>query len=345
MAAFAKAFDAPQAIRMRFDFDRNELSECHVHGHDSGVLARYADYYHGIDPGGPPAVRARVGEWLADEVLFDRKARDQQEYAVDFALPSGIGWQAGGKIEAASPRSGLWFGVTRAPGDAPFGSEGERTFKRLLPHLQQVARLEARLQLLTRGQTVAQASLDALTAAVCVVDAHRRLVLANKRGERLLDGAAPIALRLGRLVCAQATLDARLATLVQKACAATPRGGAFQVPRRGVHAPLQVMVMPLPLRHQAASLRCEPLAMVVVSDPLDPHLARETYQGLFGLTDTESSLLFALAHGDNLAQWAEARRVSINTARTHLASVFAKMGVDSQARLLRLARALPSMGG
>ena len=55
MAAFAKAFDAPQSIRMRFDFDRHELSEFHAHGHDSGVLGRYADYYHGIDPGGPPA--------------------------------------------------------------------------------------------------------------------------------------------------------------------------------------------------------------------------------------------------------------------------------------------------
>ena len=42
MAAFARAFDAPQAIRMRFDFERYQLSEFCTHGHDSAVTDRYA---------------------------------------------------------------------------------------------------------------------------------------------------------------------------------------------------------------------------------------------------------------------------------------------------------------
>lgn len=102
--------------------------------------------------------------------------------------------------------------------------------------------------------------------------------------------------------------------------------------------------MPLPERHPAAApLVKEPLALVVIMDPQVAHLSRESYQGLFGLTDTETALLFALVNGDNLAQWADRRGVSANTARTHLAAVFAKTGVDSQARLLRLAKTLPAM--
>lgn len=344
MAAFARAFDAPQATRMRFDFDRCELSEFYAHGHDAGVLARYAGHYHAIDPGGPPAVSAPVGRWLGDEVLFDRKARHQQEYAVDFALPSGIGWQAGGKVEATGPRSGLWFGVTREPDAPPFGIAGERVFQRMFPHLQQVARLESRLKQLAQGQSIAQASLDVLTAAVCVVDARRHALVLNRRAEQLLMGILPLSVRTGRLMCSSPALDERLTTLVHKACGHPARPGAFSVPRQDTNLTLQVMVIPLPQRHPMSGLKPQPLAMVVAADPLSPHLTRETYQGLFGLTGTEAGLLYALAQGESMAQWADARGVSINTARTHLSAVFAKVGVDTQARLLRVTRTLPSSG-
>jgi DNA-binding CsgD family transcriptional regulator len=344
LAAFAAAFDAPWATRIRFDFTLEEPIELRSHGWDSDTLKRYAEYYYGIDPGATRVRRAGVGQWLADEMLLNCRARDQQEYTHDFAVPSGFAWVGGGKVEAPSMDMGLWFAVQRRPDDAPFGAEGARVFSLLLPHLQQAMRIEARMQQLSAGQAIAQSSLDTLKAAVCVVDRSRRAHLLNRLAERMLGGAELLAVREGRLACAHPVLQERLAGLVNQACAPRACGGAFQLPRRGTALPLHAMVLPLPERHAAAApLAREPLALVVVMDPQAPHLAREAYQGLFGLTETETALLFALVNGDNLAQWADGRGVSTNTARTHLAALFAKAGVDSQARLLRLAKTLPAM--
>jgi DNA-binding CsgD family transcriptional regulator len=344
LAALADAFDAPRSMRIRFDIAQKQPVEFRSHGHDAGVMSRYASYYYALDPGVLPAHRAGVGQWLGDELLFNPRAHEQQEYTHDFALPSDIGWTGGGKVESSPARGGLWFGVQRPPCDAPFGAEGARVFKLLLPHLQQATRIESRMQQLSAAQAIAQASLDTLKAAVCVVDRCRRARLLNRGAEGLLGGAELLRVREGRLVCAQASLDERLVRLVAQACARVPCGGAFQVPRRGSALPLHAIVMPLPERHLVAMpLAKEPLALVLVMDPQAPHLAREAYQGLFGLTDTETALLFALVNGDNLAQWADRRGVSANTARTHLAAVFGKTGVDSQARLLRLAKTLPAV--
>ena len=343
LAAFAAAFGAPRACAWHCDFRSRTLTDRRMHGYDADTMNAYAQYYHAIDPAWLPGSRAMAGNWLGDEVLFDRRARDQQEWAVDFALPRGIGWVGGGMAERTSADVGLWFCVQRYPDDAPFGKEGAQVFSRLLPHLQQAAQLEKRMKQLAHGQTIAQSSLDTFKAAVCVVDRSRRAHLLNRSAESLLGGAELLVVRDGRLLCSHAALDERLERLVTQACARLPCGGAFQVPRQGAALPLHAMVMPLPERHPAAtSLVREPLALVVVMDPQAPHLAREAYQGLFGLTDTETALLFALVNGDNLTQWADRRGVSTNTARTHLASVFAKTGVDSQARLMRLAKTLPA---
>lgn len=345
LAAFAGAFRAPGATRIRFDVTQKQPVEFRAHGHAAAVSGRYADYYHAIDPGLPAVGWASDGQWLADELLFDRRARDQQEYTHDFALPSGIGWVGGGRVESTSAHAGLWYGVQRHPDDAPFGAEGERVFHRLLPHLKQVTRLEAHTKQLSLGEAMARASLDALQAAACVVDRSRRVLLLNRQADALLGGAEPLMVRGGRLLCSVPAPDQRLSGLVAQACRRMPCGGAFQVPRRAAAAlPLHAIVMPLPEHHAAAAAHArEPLALVLVMDPQAPHLAREAYQGLFGLTDTEAALLFALVNGDNLAQWADRRGISTNTARTHLAAIFGKTGVDSQARLLRLAKTLPAV--
>lgn len=228
LAAFADAFDAPWATRIRFDFTLEDPIELHSHGWDAGTLKRYAEYYYGIDPGATRVRRAGVGQWLADEMLLNRRARDQQEYTHDFALPSGFAWVGGGKVESPSMDVGLWFAVQRRPDDAPFGAEGARVFSLLLPHLQQATRLEARMQQLSAGQAIAQSSLDTLKAAVCVVDRSRRAHLLNRSAESLLGGAELLMVRDGRLMCSHASLDERLVRLVTQACARLPCGGAFR---------------------------------------------------------------------------------------------------------------------
>jgi DNA-binding CsgD family transcriptional regulator len=66
---------------------------------------------------------------------------------------------------------------------------------------------------------------------------------------------------------------------------------------------------------------------------------------LFGLSAAEARLLAALAQGSSPAAYADARSVSIATIRSQLQAIFQKVGVNSQAQLIAIARALPQVRG
>ena len=81
----------------------------------------------------------------------------------------------------------------------------------------------------------------------------------------------------------------------------------------------------------------------------DPHCAdqgmvrqfeegnRAAYYGVkFGLTPTEAEVAAAFATGKSLEGIAQGRGVSINTIRTHFSRLRDKLGVHSQAQMLRV---------
>ena len=56
---------------------------------------------------------------------------------------------------------------------------------------------------------------------------------------------------------------------------------------------------------------------------------------LYGLTPAETEVALALAGGMSLAGIAQSRNVSVNTIRTHAARLREKLGVRSQAEIVR----------
>jgi len=62
----------------------------------------------------------------------------------------------------------------------------------------------------------------------------------------------------------------------------------------------------------------------------------EVIQGLFDLTPAEARVASGVAQGSTLQSMAAASGVSIGTVRTHLKSVFGKVGVARQAELAGL---------
>lgn len=72
-----------------------------------------------------------------------------------------------------------------------------------------------------------------------------------------------------------------------------------------------------------------------IHDPADGsgHTARSLQQA-FGLTAAEAELTLHVLAGHSLTEAADARRIRLNTARTQLKSVFAKVGCHSQRELV-----------
>ncbi len=340
MRALATVFDASTSLVFRYEFGPGRVCDSVSHGFDLDVVRRYAEHYVHVDPATPVVLRAPAGRWLGDELLLDLHNPAHQEYLIDFALPGGIGRVGGGQI-AASPHECLYFGVQRHPGAPRFGDEARRRFDVLAPHLARATALRSHMAGLAAGQALGQAMADTWAAALCVVDRQGRLRLANRAARRLLQGDAPLVLRGGGVVASRARDRDWLALALAAACQPQGVAGSARLPRADAAA-LQALVLPLPAAHELALGHDGPLALLIVSDPAQPHLSPHVLKSLFGLTAAESELLSTLVAGGNVAEHAARQGIAITTARTHAAALLAKTGVDSQVRLVALAKTLPS---
>src|SRR4030095_13792257 len=71
----------------------------------------------------------------------------------------------------------------------------------------------------------------------------------------------------------------------------------------------------------------------------------ETVRKLFDLTRKEAQLAMCLTNGRSLREAASDLGITLNTARAHLRSIFAKTGIDRQARLVRaILRSVAALG-
>ena len=105
-------------------------------------------------------------------------------------------------------------------------------------------------------------------------------------------------------------------------------GGILLAPRPGKR-PLSVIVAPMKNWDI-------PQAIVLLRDP--EHLVNfdDDLQQLYGLTPTEASIVGELINGRSVHSIGRTHRVSTNTLRTQLKSIFAKTGTQRQAELVSL---------
>lgn len=336
----ARYFVAPTASMFSFDFTANRAYDMRAYGFDPEVGQRYTSYYGGLDPGRSTAMVARVGEWVADEVLLDVRSPHDQEYVQDFALPSGIGWVGGVKV-AGDATTCTWLSLERRPGAERFGDAARRQYREIEPHLRRVIQMQARLDTLAVGNALARACLDRVQAGVVVVDKARRVQLVNACGAQMLGKGRRLCLTNQRLACNQPALDEQLGRLIASACALPASGGALRAGGDATHEDWLISVLPVPHNHDLAALLPEPLALVVISEANADTIPVDAYRSLFSLTAAEAALLAALVRGSTVADWARHRGISVATVRTQLRSLFDKTGTDSQVRLIGVARSIP----
>ena len=337
----ARLFSVPAAAMFRYDCHTQTPSDFKSIGHDAEVQRLYITHYYQFDPGRTAGMQAAIGEWLADEQILDIHSPEQQEYVQDFALRSGIGGGAGFKVTGDADRF-VYLGLQRRPDSERFGEAGRQVFLRIAPHLRRIIQMQSRIDTLTAGSALARAFIDRLQAGVLVVTRSRRVVLVNEHASTTLTATQAVFIANGKLMCNQPSAAENLRRVVDAACGAGRRGGAFSVARTAGRPVLLVNVLPIPQQHDLACLLTEPLALVVIGEPDAAHLSPDVYRALFSLTPAEASLMAALATGVSVRDWASQRGIALATVRTQLAALFEKTGVDSQARLVSLAKSLPA---
>jgi DNA-binding CsgD family transcriptional regulator len=238
-------------------------------------------------------------------------------------------------------RAFVFLNVSRDKTRNDFSPDETRVLEHLAPHLQRAFQIQQRLAV----ADAERGALDTLPWGVVFVDAAGRVLSHNRAAAEILAEQDGLALRRERLVTAApaktAQLDAAIRQAALSANGAAPPPDPLPLSRPSLRRPLLVVVAPASRSTPSSNPR--PAAAVFITDPerrIEPQAT--VLRRLYGLTAAEAGLALAMLQGEGLGAAAERLGIRLSTAKTQLASVFAKTDTRRQAELVHLVLSGPA---
>lgn len=302
---------------------------------ETGRRALYRDRYFTINPRVRHSARSPVGDVFFDASIGRDADLARHPYYGEFLSGRGFShFISANLVNAPSRRVNL--SVQRARSAGHVDTPEIDTLKAVMPHAVAAFELWERLQSASAQTRLVAHALEALDAGVLMLDEQGRLVFANPVGSALLAAGGPL-VQLGETVgAADACHRACLAEAI--AAARTSDGDA------AASTPVRLTLSCADGRRYVAKVRPMPefirldatrwSGVLVILEPVRPLSTVDELQRLLGLTAAEAALALSLADGNRPGDYARAQGVSINTVRTHLASLREKLEAKSQAQIV-----------
>lgn len=309
-----------------------------VAGLDSGALSRYADHFSHCNVWIPNARQLAEGSLVVSSSLYPEHRLEHTEFYNDWLRGLDLFHGVGSSIAKQGSRDiKLTFVRSRRAG--PFVPAELRMLGHLLPHLRRAIALQGTLRRLQSISASAVASLDCLPLGVVLLSRTGTVLHANRRTHEL--AASTRALRLsasGAIEAATPAATLLLKRLIDNALCLAAGGLAKETTLRvsGLGG-AELHVMAAPLAVPSAPFGEAAPAALFLSDPQGaPQSMVQTLRSTYGMTRAEAELTQALVAGQSLTDYARARGVSINTAKTQLKFAAARAGARRQGDLVRI---------
>ena len=232
--------------------------------------------------------------------------------------------------------STFWVARDRAH---PIEAAAFERLRLLAPHVGQAMHIHLALGRSTREAATFRRLVENLERGVALLDKSLCLLYANAAAERALDADSGLGRRLGQLFAKAPRSQRAFEALVRRLT--DPRGdlagGTLLVPDLSARLAWRVTLAPAvgPAVHGFAH-RARVVAFI---DDLSRNLDApdpETLAAQFGLTPAESRVAALAARALRPAEIARALGVSVNTVKSQLKGVHGRLGVRTQAELVRL---------
>lgn len=230
-------------------------------------------------------------------------------------------------------------GVARS--DRDFTPAEKHWLQRLVTHLRLALSFERRLQRAEAGRREMRRWFESARQPCVMLDRSGYALLVNAAAQSILDRADGMAIKFGRFLFDEVTTQTRFETAVRTALdASAPVNGAsrsdIRVNRASGRPPIELGVIPVRRPSDQALMPEGTSCIVVINDPATPQtVAPERLVRLYGLTASEARVCEALLTTGAVIEAAESLHITANTARSHLKSVFDKVGVANQAQLMQ----------
>jgi DNA-binding CsgD family transcriptional regulator len=250
-----------------------------------------------------------------------------------------VPWFAGVKVTAGSEAWCLL--IQRSIEQGPFSRTELRELADLSPVLSKAA-TEARFLGFARAEG-ALSVFGLLNLPAALLDRYGELVHMNQAAKQLFGD--DVTIRRGQVISFDHDATMALSqVLIDFMSSGHPSVlmPFVSLPRRGDRRPLLVSAMRLSEISQGVFARCQ--AVLIFFD-LDRHArpSEAVLRQCLGLSAAEARLAIGLATGESLQAQAKQLKISKETARHELKSVFAKLNVHRQSELVALLSLLPHL--
>lgn len=238
--------------------------------------------------------------------------------------------------------SGIMFGIAalHSASDGRTIEAHRQVLGDIAPHVMSAIRLQRAIE--HQGADLLRGSLDALRTAAVLLDSAGRVCSITAAAQNLL-GPDTLQVRGGALRSARGDIDRGLQLRIGIALA-NRQTSPSELWQQTAAGPLLVEVCALP--HQDWNFGFAPRVIVTLKAPLG--LANNQGARLSAaleLTRAEGDIVALLAQGHARQEIARMRGVSIQTVASQLRTIFQKVGVNREAELVSVARAIIEMAG
>jgi DNA-binding CsgD family transcriptional regulator len=211
----------------------------------------------------------------------------------------------------------------------PVTAENRALVEKLSPHIRRAITINDLSNNSALTQSLYRQVLDNLSTAVFIIGPGHTMMFTNTQGEAMLSAAHTV-LATGGVFKAHrsAELDVAIGrTLAGLLPEDTAKRGVPLVGRNGELDAAYVV----PLSAKSYGMSC--CAVFVTRMSASTALAVDVLRGLYHLTVTEARVALLIAHGEAPQRIALSLGIAMNTVRTHLKHIYAKMDVSDQAGL------------
>jgi DNA-binding CsgD family transcriptional regulator/PAS domain-containing protein len=330
----ARAFGEQGGILYEFDA---RLRQSQVLGStpvDTAMIAQYEQYYGSIDTLHHRVVREPTLEINATHNLIRDSDLERSEFYSDYFRHLDFFYAMGSIVRRHAGRTTV-FGVQRSRRRGHFDAREFKTMEMLTRHVDRSLRIADLLR------SVGKPASSAAGKGLVLLDAGGNVLFANEPALRLL-GLAQITIEARQLRASGTTgnrLDLMLEGLRQAAAAARVPADALDIE---LESGARLSLLATGQSNAAAVAGSERFISLAVELHDRPTSRAAELRRRYRLTAAEAALAIAVADGQTLRDIAEAGRLSVNTLRVQLQSVFAKTGCHRQSELVRLVLRLPA---
>lgn len=313
--------------------------------HDDGRLApyykqSYFEKYVHLDPANTVHFFADVGTPVSTCDIMPYPEFVETRFYKEWVQPQAVVDFISVQLDR-SATSAAMFGIFRHERHGLVDDETRWRMRLLAPHVQRAALISRSIDLKRLDAATLADTLDGISAAMFLVDAHAKVTHVNAAGHALLAEGDVLQVMLGRLRATDDSANRALTDIF-----ASAGEGDKAVGTKGIAVPLtardgtpyvaHVLALTSGARRKAGLEYSAAAAVFVRKAQLDAPRAPEIIAKRYALTPSELRVLLTVFEVGGVADIAEILGISEPTAKTHLRRLFDKTGTRRQSDLVRL---------